>query len=1071
MAAAPGLAALLAALREAGLRIGVEEELRIGEVLSRRHDVPDGQGGRRLAAVLRAVVVKSRDDREVFDRVFRAWLARVDEGLTPRERAALPTLRPASRRRSRRVKPWMIHLSAVVAVALGLTIWWGLPSERPLEPVLPPPPPPPTENIPPTSPSDLRDREFTDLIPKLEIATGGLWRALRDRRGLPEPAEPPSRPGPPRVFLTPPGVGEPELLDVREQEVLVWGIGRYVSEELTPRLDIPATVRATADAGGLPELRFERARFHREVWLWIDETADDPTLPRLADEIEATLKLHGLPVERATFRGLPERLVTPAGQAFAPREIDERRHAALVAILTDGRVLCRQALADDRAARIDAVLRELSHWPRLAFVDFSGGANDLARRLERHEIDVIEPEELATFLGTATPPPGEGGSAPPADALWATACALPPASIAEASALELRRELDLETSPWALRSLRALAGASPGRLRFTPAARAAALNWLVGTEGDGGVPEDGVLARALDFWTARYDAELARRTTEDEAWLESPASLHLRMERAILDLWREPAAAARTLFELYQEGTLREPIGHHLAGMAPRGRGGEGQIELPWAWPDAELSDAARFMLLRMNLGGGMADASLRRPGRLLAGLGMAAGLACGALALAALRPMEPANIEPVFDPPPEQWADGLVGRRQSLDVSLWGLQVTNEKWVDFDAASRGSIGQVTWAVVRQPCIESLGDIELWRCGRVATEARLVSEDRRSVAVLEAPLGDPDAEELAASLLDSGSADVVAIGESWETERVRIVGGLPLQEGDQLLVVAKGDGSWGVLADRLRFEGERPARQVWPGAVLSESEPTEPRLRGLSLGCQPGQEREVNGIEFVRICPGTFMMGSPSSEPDRGTDETLHEVTLTAEFWIGKYEVTNEQYLKHKPGHRSTGFETDNRDDRRRPVTDVDWGEAKGFCESLGGSLPTEAEWEYAARAGKETPWSFGGDESQLSEYAQYGEDFNVDAYPVGGKKPNPWGLYDMHGNVWEWVEDWYGPYPEEPQVDPTGPLTGDVRVLRGGAFNVGPRNLRSAVRGRGGPEFSGRIIGFRCVLAPRRQP
>ena len=113
--------------------------------------------------------------------------------------------------------------------------------------------------------------------------------------------------------------------------------------------------------------------------------------------------------------------------------------------------------------------------------------------------------------------------------------------------------------------------------------------------------------------------------------------------------------------------------------------------------------------------------------------------------------------------------------------------------------------------------------------------------------------------------------------------------------------------------------------------------------------------------------------------------------------------------------------------------------------------LPTEAEWEYACRAGTETRWSFGDDVSQLKDYAWYhdnawdiGEQY---AHPVGTKLPNPWGLYDMHGNVWEMCQDWYGIYPNEYQIDPTGPASGSDRVLRGGYFGHSPQHARSAVR------------------------
>ena len=226
--------------------------------------------------------------------------------------------------------------------------------------------------------------------------------------------------------------------------------------------------------------------------------------------------------------------------------------------------------------------------------------------------------------------------------------------------------------------------------------------------------------------------------------------------------------------------------------------------------------------------------------------------------------------------------------------------------------------------------------------------------------------------------------------------------------------------------------------------------------------CRFGEERAFEGIEFVRVCAGIFTMGSADDdELVSNNEKPAHRVTLS-EFWIGKYEITNEQYRRFRAAHEG---------DADLPATQVSWNDAKAFCESFGFRLPTEAEWEYAARAGTQTAWSFGDDESEIGRYAWYDEDFSGPAHPVGKKRPNDWGLHDMHGNVWEWVADWYGPYSKEPQSDPTGPTAGDRRVMRGGSFNRLPEVLRSALRVRGGPEFRNGTIGFRCVRRPRRQP
>jgi formylglycine-generating enzyme required for sulfatase activity len=217
------------------------------------------------------------------------------------------------------------------------------------------------------------------------------------------------------------------------------------------------------------------------------------------------------------------------------------------------------------------------------------------------------------------------------------------------------------------------------------------------------------------------------------------------------------------------------------------------------------------------------------------------------------------------------------------------------------------------------------------------------------------------------------------------------------------------------------------------------------------------------GIDFVRICSGTFTMGSADNDPlAHVTEKPAHQVTLS-EFWIGKTEVTNAQYRRFQPKHQG-------KDDL--PAVGVSWTAAKAACEYFGGRLPTEAEWEYAARAGRQTAWSFGDDEKMLFDYAWYDKNSDDTPHPVALKTPNDWGLYDMHGNAWEWVADRYAPYDKEPQTDPAGPQTGrtDVQpyVLRGGAFIFSPRVLRSAFRGTDGPGFRGRAIGFRCVRGRR---
>jgi formylglycine-generating enzyme required for sulfatase activity len=188
---------------------------------------------------------------------------------------------------------------------------------------------------------------------------------------------------------------------------------------------------------------------------------------------------------------------------------------------------------------------------------------------------------------------------------------------------------------------------------------------------------------------------------------------------------------------------------------------------------------------------------------------------------------------------------------------------------------------------------------------------------------------------------------------------------------------------------------------------------------------------------------------------------------------MGKYPVTQRQY-EALTGENPSHFKKSGPD---VPVESVNWDEAVAFCARLrtrlrerGGPpdvecrLPTEAEWEYACRAGSKGRFCFGDDEFKLAEYAWYDKNSGRKTHPVGEKEPNAWGLYDVHGNVWEWCQDWYGPYPKAPVTDPTGPAEGQSRVLRGGSFGLGPDFLRCSFRYGARPGGCSSYVGFRLV-------
>jgi formylglycine-generating enzyme required for sulfatase activity len=258
-----------------------------------------------------------------------------------------------------------------------------------------------------------------------------------------------------------------------------------------------------------------------------------------------------------------------------------------------------------------------------------------------------------------------------------------------------------------------------------------------------------------------------------------------------------------------------------------------------------------------------------------------------------------------------------------------------------------------------------------------------------------------------------------------------------------------------------------------------ELEPGEYHLEVSKEGCEKkfvvvtlssGEDKNLNlclecvitaltnsiGMKFVIIHPGTFTMGSPYDEPGRLNDERRHKVTLSKPFYLQTTEVTQAQWQAVMDSNPSTF--RDCGDDC--PVEGVTWFDCQEFIKRLNRientnkyRLPTEAEWEYACRAESKTRFCFGSSKAELGEHAWYRDNSGKRTNPVEQKKANPWGLYDMHGNVWEWCTDWYGEYSDGHVTDPRGPYDGWARLLRGGGCNYYSGFIRSAARGKATPD------------------
>jgi len=275
----------------------------------------------------------------------------------------------------------------------------------------------------------------------------------------------------------------------------------------------------------------------------------------------------------------------------------------------------------------------------------------------------------------------------------------------------------------------------------------------------------------------------------------------------------------------------------------------------------------------------------------------------------------------------------------------------------------------------------------------------------------------------------------------------------------------------GIHAVRIAACGKKDFSQT---VNVSTGQETRVEAALLNLGPAAGSVRvnPKDDLKYVWIPPGTFMMGcSPGDNECDGDEKPSHQVTISKGFWIGQTEVTVGAYKRFGAAtgrqmpdalNFNSGWSNDG-----MPILNVTWNDAHDFCTWAGGRLPTEAEWEYAARGGS-TAARYGS----LDEVAWYANNSGDQAHAVAQKGANGFGLFDTLGNVWEWVNDWYDGnyYQNSPSQDPPGPTSGQARVLRGGSWSMNPGNVRVTYRVRVDPGVTSLINGFRCggeVFAP----
>ena len=822
------LEALLAVLRSDGIYVGVDEILRLQEAVVRLGEDADWTDLERLVGCMLA---KSPKDRQTITTAFRRWSEEAKRTLPEPSRPVPPAQSEATSRPDSMLRRPMIRTasalvaSAVVAsvIVLRLFVFPGKddPIESPLQVDADAGHLPQTDaGLPPTyvrpkAPHRLilpksvhawtpvlltRPDPLKTALPysgPALLALGAavwMWRR-RNHRRTPKPLPPLRDQGPSHVLLST-LTAKVGLLLPQEQDQIVWGVGRHITEQPSRHLDVDRSVKETALAGGEPRLVFERQRRHHRVWTWLDASTRSPAAARLARDLEILLSRAGLEHVLAEYSGLPDRIVDPQQAVLSPSELDEGGTGTMVVILTDGLELSYLFEQSHTRHTARALFRELSHWPRVVVVDFGQGR--VRRLLEDLGLAILEPEQVSHFVQNQDAPRAPHDLEDLDLAAWMGVSALGFLPQDDATLLELRRNLDLAVSPWHLTTLRTAAACTErSHLDWPIDVRMTALRWLV--EAEELQHEGTLLRRAAEFWRNRHATEVKERAERAFGWAGSLAEARLSLADAWLGLFVDPEPAIEILYRHFRGG-LSDEIKVLARRLRPLDYDDSRTGEAPLPWKLSDLSDGHLVLWLdemgflpRVPLN----DRRVLAPGRFWLGIGLTAGLGVGSIAGG----FWAAGTLPLVSRTPVPQDVRFARRPDRTLVASSTLTMTS-----FAAGTTPK--DLTWQQKEHPCEETDEHGLLIRCaplGAARVPHPVAHNGHRAFAVLQST-DDVSVENQAKRLIAQGYAQWAWVTEDWRTA----IRALPFRSGDakgsdQLLVYLKED---------LAFQDEALLRSV-----------------------------------------------------------------------------------------------------------------------------------------------------------------------------------------------------------------------------------------------------------------